>query len=357
MLNLNTPINSLGYGVVGYNIWDTITSKTDVSLYPIGGRIELPCDIDEQTQSLLKQDLDRANQLEAGSPCLKIWHENQLHERIGTGKYLAFPFFEINKFDERRKTHLNSTDHLFVASKWAASVCLENGITTPITVAPCGVDRRIFNENICQISHVNRDKCIFFNCGKWEVRKGHDILGRAFNDAFQNNKDVELWMMNENPFLSPQERQLWENKYNSYNIKLINRVRTQQELATIIGKTFCGVFPARAEGWNLELLEMMSMGKHVIATNYSAHTEFCNEENCKLIDASQLEPAYDGKWFTGDVGSWFKFDQDSYDQLVNHLREVYNTWKENPEEVNNAGIETAINFSWDKTVDIITQEF
>ena len=45
----------------------------------------------------------------------------------------------------------------------------------------------------------------------------------------------------------------------------------------------CGVFPSRAEGRNLELLEMMSAGKHVITTDYSAHTEFCTKDNAGLV--------------------------------------------------------------------------
>ena len=66
-----------------------------------------------------------------------------------------------------------------------------------------------------------------------------------------------------------------------------------------MSQTDCGVFPARAEGWNLELLEMMSCGKNVIATNYSSHTEFCNSENCMLVETTELEDAHDGKWFRG----------------------------------------------------------
>ena len=67
----------------------------------------------------------------------------------------------------------------------------------------------------------------------------------------------------------------------------------------------CGVFPAKAEGWNLDLLEMMSCGKSTIATNYSGHTEFCNKENCYLVDLPEMETAEDGKWFRGQ-GEWGK---------------------------------------------------
>ena len=88
-------------------------------------------------------------------------------------------------------------------------------------------------------------------------------------------------------------------------------------------QTDCGVFPARAEGWNLELLEMMACGKHVITTNYSAHTEFCNKDNCFLVDINELETAHDGVFFSGEYGHWASFDNSAKDQLIEHMRMVH----------------------------------
>ena len=84
-------------------------------------------------------------------------------------------------------------------------------------------------------------------------------------------------------------------------VKFLDRVGSHKEVADIIRMCDCGVFPSRAEGWNLDLLEMMSCGKQVIATNYSAHTEFCNEENCMLVETTEMVDAEDGKWFRGFV--------------------------------------------------------
>tara|TARA_Y100000310_G_C20700825_1_gene829721 strand:- start:7541 stop:7888 length:348 start_codon:yes stop_codon:yes gene_type:complete len=103
----------------------------------------------------------------------------------------------------------------------------------------------------------------------------------------------------------------------------------------------CGVFPSRAEGWNLELLEMMSIGKEVIATNYSGHTEFINKDNCRLIEVKELEEAHDGKWFNGQ-GDWGVIDLDI---LTKNLLEVHSNKKFNKE-----GVETAKMYSWSNTV-------
>lgn len=345
-LNLNVPINSLGYGVVGYNVWKELNKTEDVTLWPIGGQVGPPVEVSEQEVYQIKIDIAKQNDFDPTLPSLKIWHENQLGERVGKGPMTNLSFFETNKFDARRKSHLLSADRLVVPSAWA-SVILREQTGRDAWIAPMGVDRGLFNESFNQ---VNPNRCIFFNCGKWEVRKGHDILKDAFQDAFENEPDVELWMMTENPFLQGDERRQWELKYKGdRRIKLINRVQYQEELAQVMAKVHCGVFPARAEGWNLELLELMSMGKHVIATNYSAHTEFCSEDNCRLISIKEEEPMFDGKWFTGDNGTWASLDGEPYEQLVYHLRMAYEDWRDDPTRLNEAGIKKAEELTWTKT--------
>ena len=106
----------------------------------------------------------------------------------------------------------------------------------------------------------------------------------------------------------------------------------------------CGVFPSRAEGWNIPLLELMACGKHVIATDYSAHTEFCNKDNCDLIEINELEPAVDGKWFHGH-GQWAKIGQSQVDQLVAYMI----TFAVSLNRDNDAGIQTSQMFTWDNT--------
>jgi glycosyltransferase involved in cell wall biosynthesis len=347
-LNLNVPINSLGYGVVGYNLWKELNQKCDVTLWPIPDpqRIQPPCQIDEQTIQQIRLDVGKQDNYDYNAPSLKVWHENHLAEHVGRGKYYALPFFEVNKFNDRRISHLLSADEVIVTSQWAKDIILKETAfeKEQVHVVPCGVDRNIFNETNYV---VNREKCIFFNCGKWETRKGHDILYKAFKDAFPNgNEPVELWMMTENPFLTPEEKAKWESLYNDPRIKLIPRVQYQEELATIMGQTFCGVFPSRAEGWNLEALEMMACGKQVIITNYSAHTEFCNEDNSLLINIDIEEPMYDGKWFVGDNGTWASLEGAAYESLVNHLIGAWGMWFEQPSRLNHSGIETSKELSW-----------
>jgi glycosyltransferase involved in cell wall biosynthesis len=115
-------------------------------------------------------------------------------------------------------------------------------------------------------------------------------------------------------------------------------------------QTDCGIFPSRAEGWNLELLEMMACGKPCIATNYSAHTEFCTREDTWFIDIEETELAQDGKWFFGQ-GSWAKIGEKQIDQAVEHMRFMY---KNRPNGLNSR--EQSKKFSWENSAEIFVKE-
>jgi glycosyltransferase involved in cell wall biosynthesis len=344
-----TPINSLGYGIAGINILKALEPTLDVCLFPIG-----PPDVStEQDMELVDRTASKNQSSEASSPCLKIWHEFGMYERIGRGKFFGFPFFEITKFNEGRKTSLRYTDHTIVASRWAANVIADQVGNLPVSVVPLGVDRTVFNE-IGNQESVSQEKFTFFNCGKWELRKGHDILLKMFQAAFPFETDVGLSMMTHNPFLNEAETREWETYYSSDSrVELIPRKGTVSEVAQEMKKAHCGIFPSRAEGWNLELLEMMSCGKPVIATNYSAHTEYCNPDNCMLIDINKLEPANDNKWFRGDVGDWASLEVDAFDQTVHYMRSIYRDWSEGKDIENVEAIKTAKALSWEAAAEKI----
>jgi len=344
MINLMAPINTLGYGVVGTNIARSL-NDFGYSLFPIGN-LEWQSELDG---AAIKSGISRAAMHNKSHPSVKIYHQFDLSVFPMGSRYIGFPIFELDDFSEREKWHLKNVDKLFVCSEWAKSV-IESSVNNhpEIFVVPLGVDGNIFfpeSYNSWNINSFKNEKTIFFNCGKWEKRKGHDILCEAFKAAFEDSDEVELWMMNSNPFLSSDQTLEWHNKYKMTNVKILDRARTQFDLANIMRAVDCGVFPSRAEGWNLEALELMSCGKSVIITDYSAHKEFCNSNNSLLIEIDELESANDGIWFHGQ-GRWAKFGKNQFDNLVNHLRMFHSRRKEVGVVINTAGLETACEYTW-----------
>jgi glycosyltransferase involved in cell wall biosynthesis len=351
-LSINCPINGTGYGITSLNIVKSL-SKLDLNLsvFPIGSNIEVNS---EEDKVLINRLLNNNHTFDYSAPCLKIWHQYDLSLRVGNGHYYVFPFFEIDRLTQKEVHHLNYADYIFTASNWSKQVLLDNGVKKPVYVAPLGVDMSVFS--VPNKIRVEKPNYTFFHIGKWEHRKSQDILLKAFERAFTEEDNVELWLLPFNPFLTEKENDYWfglvEQCKLKDKIKIFGRLPTQYHLAEFIFNCDCGVFISRAEGWNNEILESMAMNKPVIATNYSAHTEYCNDKNSYLIHVSETEPANDGKWFNG-FGNWAKLGEDEIDQTAHYMKYVYT----NRIDTNEEGVKTAEYYNWDRTADIISTSF
>jgi len=345
-INITCPINQLGYGITGLNIVKTLSKDNDVSLFMIGH----PQVTNQEDIDIISKCIQNAHFFDSNAPCIKIWHQHDMAQFAGRGKRIGFPIFELDKFSDIEKHQLQSLDIIFVCSNWAKKVILNNIkiSSSKVKVIPLGVDSSIFQPCEMPVDTPTR----FFNCGKWEIRKGHDKLIDIFNSAFNEDDNVELFMMCENPFCTEEEQREWINLYKNSKlgskIHIIPRQSTQQEVYNIMRQMHCGIFPARAEGWNLELLEMMSCGKQVIATDYSAHTEFCNSNNSLLIPIKDTETAYDGKWFHGQ-GNWARLDDNAIGHAIRHMRHIHYLNMNKKLNENDEGVKTAKQFSWSNT--------
>ena len=348
-LNLMCPINFTGYGISSYNIYRELRKQLDTTLFPIGNvSVE-----NEEAKTAVVEDINKQHYYDNKTPFFKIWHQFDLASRIGKGKYGALTFFEIDKLKPIEVCMINNLDVIFVASQWAKKILIDNGVSIDIQVSPLGVDMNIFDPD--KFNNVKTDdKYIFINIGKWEIRKGHDVLVDMFNEAFSEKDNVELWMMNENPFLTKEQHMTWANLYTNSKlgnkIRILPRVPNHTNVAQIISIADCGFFPARAEGWNNEAIECMALNKPIILTDYAAHTEYANKDNAFLIETKNLVPAIDDHFFNG-YGNWADLGADQFDQAVEYMRYVYkNNVRSNPK-----GLETAKKFSWNNTANIITK--
>jgi len=346
MINIISPINQLGYGIAGINLLKALSKQTDVALWPIGQ----PSVTNRADADAVSLAIQNSRMPDFSAPCVRVWHQHDMSQFVGKGLRVGFPIFELDKFNELEVHHLSSLDKIFVCSNWAKNVVLSevNIDKSDVHVIPLGVDTDTFKPAPPR----EDSKTIFFNCGKWEVRKGHDILVQAFNNAFSEDDDVELWMMCENPFYSETEQLEWINLYKNSKlgdkVRIIDRVESHEEVYNIMSEVDCGVFPSRGEGWNLELLEMMACGKQVIATSYAAHTEFCNDSNCLLVHPDGSELAYDGKWFHGKCGSWMKITAKQIDEISAMMQRVHRS-----KTLNHSGVLTAKKYNWNRSASTI----
>jgi glycosyltransferase involved in cell wall biosynthesis len=356
-LNLITCLDETGYGYTGRFILSELTrGGVEVALFSLSHAFF----ISDDPQDPVRLGLANAGKYDPGAPSVRIAFARMQAEHVGRGKRAGFPIFELDRFEAGETHHLKQLDAILVCSKWAAGVVASNGISVPTTVAPLGVDRSVFHEGIGE--RRARDQppepgpTVFVNIGKWEWRKGHDFLLQAFCNAFAPSDNVILKLLSHNYVLSNQANESWAKLFLGSRIgtrvQLVPRVATQHHVAALLADCDCGVFPSRAEGWNLGLLECMSVGLNVIATDYSAHTEFVEPANCRLVHVKETEPARTGDWLWG-TGDWAKLGASEMEQMVDHLREVHRLKQECSLPRNDAGIATAKQFTWRRTAEAV----
>ncbi len=358
-LNLTAPVNSLGYGQVGKNLLAALEAAgAECAWWPIG-----PVEAEPQYHEVLRTSQSRQASYDPSAPSLRVFHQFDLAQHVGHSLRCAMPIFELDRFRPAELHHLRCQDLIFATSHWAKHVLLANGLRDEaVSVAPLGVDPLAFPPAPAN----GPGPTVFLNVGKWELRKGHDVLIEAFCKAFTPADDVRLLMHCHNPCFADAERgsaynREWERLYQtsalSHRVKLTHgRFACQKDVYSLMASADCGVFPARAEGFNLEAAEMLAMGRHVILTGCSAHTEFADESCAMTVVPGPPEDAHDGVWFRADAadwggrpGRWASLGECAIEQMVEHMRCVHKKKQEGSLGANRAGVERMQSFTWGHT--------
>ncbi len=342
-LSFIAPHSRTGYGVTGAHLLRALQAQSvPVAFFPLG-----PVDPALTSNPMLPVALESQASFNASAPSIRLSQQFDLALHAGNGPRIGFTIFETEQFTARELHHLRQQDLVITCSPWGAEVCRTNGLSdVPVHVVPLGVDMSVFHDKVVP-SH-NWDETVFLQVGKLESRKGQRELLRAFEAAFTPNDNVRLVLACHNPFIKREQfdaaAQPFRASPMSRRITIIpSELATSHDVAALMSAADCGVFPVRAEGWNLEALEMMAMGKRIIATYATAHTAYMTEENAQLILLGEPESAIAGN-FSGTWGSW---GDAQHDALVESLRTIHSAKRTGCMAPNVAGISTAQFHSWD----------
>ncbi len=220
--------------------------------------------------------------------------------RIASRRRIGYTFFEDNVLSrESIRNGEENFDVVVAGSRWCEEILQDQGLRNTRTILQ-GVDPDIFHprENGKQYF---KDRFVVFSGGKLELRKGQDIVIRAFSHLARKYDDVFLvisWY-NQWPaslqsmaasrhihFESPNGdyqafiRRLLESNGVPPEKVLSLPPKPNMMMPRIYQNTDIGLFPNRCEGGtNLVLMEYMACGKPVVASFASGHRDILTEEN------------------------------------------------------------------------------
>jgi glycosyltransferase involved in cell wall biosynthesis len=331
MINVSAPFTTeTSYGIVALNLCKALNDLGQpLRLIPLNNNnFEYVPELEPLSRGSICRD----------DPSIKLFHQFDLALNVGRPA-IGYPIFELDNFSEEEIWHLKSCDHVIVCSDWAKQVVYD---TTDIPENRIHKVRLGVDDRFTPMT-VKKQRPAFLHVGKVEVRKNSKLIVDLFAEEFKND-DVELWLSWHNVFVRDME------EWNEYavkklgdKVKILPRLQHDQ-IPTMIQHSDAVISLSSAEGWNLPLLEAMACGKHVIATRNTAQTEFCNDDNSLLVDTPEKVWARDGIFFVEKIGKWHKIDDEARQQFKAHLRTTYDSVLRG--SINEAGIETAKEFSW-----------
>ena len=242
------------------------------------------------------------------------------------GFNIHWAVFESTVIPEAERDWLASADAIFVPSDWGRQVLIDNGLDTgKIDVVPEGVDPNLFHPCL-RASYPRDDLFRILVVGKFEDRKGFPELVHGFASAFGNDDSVVLYLKSDSPWLKNISMQAYEenrqdlrdliDRTGAKNIEVLTGTHSDHELFHFYNACDLLLFPSRAEGWGLPLLEAIACGMPVATTFHSGHTEFLRpvRDKCRIIPHEMAPMGPDGC-----LGEWAVASPNA---IADSLREV-----------------------------------
>ncbi len=251
---------------------------------------------------------------------------------------VGYTFFEMNVLSpENIRNGKDNFDVIVTGSTWCEAILRKHGLNKITTIIQ-GIDPQLFNPTHAE-KELFKDRFVVFSGGKFELRKGQDIVIKAYKILQDRHPDVILVNAWYNPWTfsmktmatSPYiECNITETDYLKAinNILLangidLNRVinvmpRQNAQMARLYKNTDVGLFPNRCEGGtNLVLMEYMACGKPVIASFSSGHKDILNPSNSILI--KKMKPLnINSRGVLQAI-----WDDPDLDETIDHLEAAY----------------------------------
>lgn len=282
-----------GYGQIGLHVAEGLAAR--------GLRVAVTSRVDDETFGPLpawvtesRRRFDPTTQpvvLQLGTPTMRLL------DRPGL-RVVAFTMWEVDRLPPKAVEGLNRAAAVVVPCLHNRDVLWESGVTVPVFVVPMGVDAEVYRRT----DDPPMSPFVFGCAGRTShggCRKNLEGVARAFAleaDAMPDARlEVKCWSddtlrgMPDHPRIS------------------INRTpMAPPELAAWYRSLSVYVTASRGEGFGLQSIQAMAVGRPVIAVPWSATVDFW-DASCGWPIPYRLGPA--GDFYTGYGAKWANPDE------------------------------------------------
>jgi glycosyltransferase involved in cell wall biosynthesis len=254
------------------------------------------------------------------------------------GRNIVWAIFESDRLPSSFVENLSLADVIWAPSHWAKKVLVTHGIEeAKIDVVPEGVNGAHYHPYLRKRqAKAPSEIFTFLAVGKFEERKSYAQLLNAFSQVFGNNSSVQL-LIKADYFLDLEKKhqtlQKMVDSFSLKNIKIVQGSVTENDLLVLYSYADAFVFPSRAEGWGLPLIEALATGLPAIATNYSGHSEFLEGMSGLYMPLQyDIIPIEDEEYLKfwdfdhGASGNWAQVNVDDLGQKMLEMKNMHGQW-------------------------------
>jgi len=340
---VDTPLNSLSLGNVGFNIVRELFDKGhDVGIFPVGNVDLSAYEISQDLKEKLENSVNsRFDYLSPDIPALRVWHLNGAENRKNSKQYL-YSFYECNQPTEIERKICDAQTKTMFSSSYAAKAFNANYI-------PIGFDKDFYANDKKYLDGVVH----FGLMGKFEKRKHTAKIIKTWAEKYGNNNKYQLSCCVTNPFFEQEEMQhlihsaLNGERYTNINfLPFLKTNKEVNELMNAIDIDLTGL--SGGEGWNLPAFNSSCLGKWSIVLNETSHKDWATKDNSILVESNGEFDCHDNKFFVKgspfNQGTFYDWNKDS---VISAMEEA----EKKVGQVNTEGQKLADKFTYSKTVD------
>jgi len=269
-----------------------------------------------------------------------------LEEFKGNGKKIAYTMFETVEWADEFLDNLNQVDAVIVPSEWNKQGLIDSGYTKPVYVAPHGYQKREFPLLDRRKERREEGLWTFLHYNAGELRKGWDLVLKAFIEEFKPEDKVKLILKTFgqhevaiNEFLTSTDSPMKKK------VEVISYAFDKKTMRRMMNRSDVFVFPSRGEGLGMPPLEAMSTGMQCIATKAHAHLDFWHDDmlpvSAKLVKSPYMTYINKSKQMINDCESVKNTKCHWYEPNLEELKKQMRWTYEHQEESRKAGKRSA----------------
>lgn len=224
-----------------------------------------------------------------------IWAENYNRfpkEMLDYRYNVAYWLWELEEFPKRWTDCIETVDEIWTPSEFI-SKSIRKRTKKKVTTVPYNIKLDNGDAYGRDYFHLPEDKYLFlvmYDFKSISERKNPQAVIEAYKQAFSDTDSGVGLVIKINHLKQSKELEQLKQQLEGYsNIYYITDNLSRKEVESLIAVSDVLVSLHRSEGFGLPLAEAMYLGTSVIATNWSANTEFMDKESACLVDYTLIE--------------------------------------------------------------------